>query len=759
MEGTQTAEVRIRVNGKEASDEIGKLKEQIEELRKALEKTNDTGEKSRLTAKIAEKDEALEAMSGKAAELNGLMERMGEIGTEAIKVRKEELEGMLAEEMKGSDAWVGHMIEYHALASKLAREKGEEMAYDEHAWMEEKLSALAAEYSQGLILDEEYYNGKAAIMRKYYQLCSGLMKYSAEEREKYAQLAEEQLKKNKFEGLTSVDYKETAKVILDKQNNDIKILIKEYQEKIDGLKEQLNSKNAETNESIIKTAITEIEQLERGIKILETNTRMASQRVTNMTNDTEEGLKKAVKYWQEIAAQEKIGSDSWVYAMQNFYEFKEELNQITDSKKEVDPFLYNENDWREKRIAALEAEYQEDLVTYTEYKRKMLEIERDYYRVSSTNVSMNQRQRLNYLKMAERAEEAIVQLDNTTLRQERREERMAAIKEVNESYIESYNKLQERRNDGLLTEYTYEEELYQLQKARYEGLISASKENLTYYANYLTGLRNLEQKHANKQQELYGRVFGRMQKKSSYEYAQVTDESYVNEYESVKATIESIIEKQKKIAEYDVAAELINEAEYEEKLNGIEEESVRFMGEVERIFEENRGKGKSFMDCFLTDSDIAAVKEKFETIAGYAQTFMTNFASILSSVGSLFQAECDIEVAAVEKKYDAQLEKTKSGTKKYQRLEKQKEAEIAKIKTKYNQRAMKIEVAQALAQTAVNAILGYQAGLKFPFPANTWMPEVLAGLAVAQGMLQVAVVRQQHQAETAGYYRGASRSG
>ncbi len=128
--------------------------------------------------------------------------------------------------------------------------------------------------------------------------------------------------------------------------------------------------------------------------------------------------------------------------------------------------------------------------------------------------------------------------------------------------------------------------------------------------------------------------------------------------------------------------------------------------------------------------------------------------ALISQYSSYVDAERDVELAKIEKRYDKEIEAAGNNTKKKEQLEKEKEQKIAKTKKQYASRAMKLEISQALAQTAANAILGYQAGLEFPFPANTVMPHVLAGLAVAQGMIQVATIRKQHQAEAAGYYSG-----
>ncbi len=66
-----------------------------------------------------------------------------------------------------------------------------------------------------------------------------------------------------------------------------------------------------------------------------------------------------------------------------------------------------------------------------------------------------------------------------------------------------------------------------------------------------------------------------------------------------------------------------------------------------------------------------------------------------------------------------------------------------------------MKVLMGIAQTAQNALMAYAAGLSFPFPANTVMPAVLAGIAVAQGAVQVALLKKQQQAAAAqGYSQG-----
>ena len=84
-------------------------------------------------------------------------------------------------------------------------------------------------------------------------------------------------------------------------------------------------------------------------------------------------------------------------------------------------------------------------------------------------------------------------------------------------------------------------------------------------------------------------------------------------------------------------------------------------------------------------------------------------------------------------------------------------ASIDKTTGKYkeNKKAMVMELAQAVAQTATGAISAYSSTMAgAPYPANLVLAPISAGIALAAGMLQVATIKKQHQAEAAGYYEG-----
>ena len=130
----------------------------------------------------------------------------------------------------------------------------------------------------------------------------------------------------------------------------------------------------------------------------------------------------------------------------------------------------------------------------------------------------------------------------------------------------------------------------------------------------------------------------------------------------------------------------------------------------------------------------------------------------MSAASSYAQACSDLETAKVTKDYDRQIAAAGKNEKKKEQLEKQKEKALAKIKSEANEKAMKIEVAQAIASTALAALNAYASTAKIPIIGPALAP-VAAGIALAAGMLQVATIKKQHEAQAAGYYEGGFTKG
>ena len=132
--------------------------------------------------------------------------------------------------------------------------------------------------------------------------------------------------------------------------------------------------------------------------------------------------------------------------------------------------------------------------------------------------------------------------------------------------------------------------------------------------------------------------------------------------------------------------------------------------------------------------------------------------NILSSASAYAQACSDLEQAKISKNYEKQIAAAGNNSKKKKKLEEKRDKELAAAKSKANKKSMKIEIAQAIASTAMAAINAYSSAASIPVTGWVMAP-IAAGMATAAGMLQIATIRKQHQAEAAGYYEGGYTGG
>ena len=152
---------------------------------------------------------------------------------------------------------------------------------------------------------------------------------------------------------------------------------------------------------------------------------------------------------------------------------------------------------------------------------------------------------------------------------------------------------------------------------------------------------------------------------------------------------------------------------------------------------------------------LASIRKQYQEQQGQqrmqaVQTLYSSMEAVASSYSQFVNAQQQAEVTALERKYDTEIQAAGRNTAKAKRLEEKKQKDVAAVKNKYNRRAMAIEVAQALASTAMAAINAYASAAKVAF----WLGPIAAAAATAAGMFQVAAIQKQHESQSEGYYSG-----
>lgn len=171
-----------------------------------------------------------------------------------------------------------------------------------------------------------------------------------------------------------------------------------------------------------------------------------------------------------------------------------------------------------------------------------------------------------------------------------------------------------------------------------------------------------------------------------------------------------------------------------------------------------------YADDKITHAQYLAAKQQATSqfCEDLAQKFQAAYQAvnqIMSAASSYYSAQQEYETAMVQKKYEKQIEAAGNNQRKVKKLQEKQAKEEAAIKNKYNKKAMAIQIAQAMASTAMNALSAFGAVLQPTQPWTVPLAYAAAAAATASGMLQIAAIKKQHAAEEAGYYEGVFTGG
>lgn len=147
-----------------------------------------------------------------------------------------------------------------------------------------------------------------------------------------------------------------------------------------------------------------------------------------------------------------------------------------------------------------------------------------------------------------------------------------------------------------------------------------------------------------------------------------------------------------------------------------------------------------------------------QELAAQMQAAYNAVGQVMSAASSYFSAQQEYETSLVQKKYESQIEAAGNNQKKVKKLQEKQQKEEAAIKSKYAKRAAAIQMAQAVAQTAISAINAYSSAAAIPVTGYILAP-LAAAAAIAAGMLQIATIKKQQQAQEQGYYEGGFTGG
>ena len=372
---------------------------------------------------------------------------------------------------------------------------------------------------------------------------------------------------------------------------------------------------------------------------------------------------------------------------------------------------------------------------YNEYQQNLLDIDediltrkRDLYQEGSHEWNNYQKQLQDIFKQRRQQEE---QWNLDLIQREEQQEQQAELRKFADGEIteEQYNRrIDEIKIKHLQNRATYYKKTKNAEKeAEYEQQVEeeSNRQKIARRKEYLEQAKKMEQEY----------------------FAKSIDEREQIELALLDELIEQGVISAEKKAEYEKAIR----DKYNNERNATQKQ--------ESPLGPASGVSGDFVDIFkkldALQTKIKDGKESWEDYAAVAVSSLAFVSSTMSAVSQLFTAKQQEEEAAINKRYDAEIKKAGENTTKGKKLEEKRQKELAKVKQKYNKKAMAIEIAQAVASTAMAAINAYASASKV-----SWvLGPIAAAMAVAAGGIQIAAIKKQHEAQQAGYYSGGFTGG
>ena len=279
---------------------------------------------------------------------------------------------------------------------------------------------------------------------------------------------------------------------------------------------------------------------------------------------------------------------------------------------------------------------------------------------------------------------------------------------------------------------------YREAKQRYdlemELLADAFDKGLISYREFLEAQRDMKKKYADE----YMPESAKPQSGS----AEGNAKAMKHDLEIVKSLYEQGLISKK---QYEQAKERIERTYNKKSLDGIRQFGSTETNQLLDIYE----AWQNFFNATEEDGGNWATR-----LAALASSVFAVMNAGMQQASEYMQACADVEVAKAEKKYDREIELAEGNSYRVKKAEKQKEKEIAKIKSDAAKKQFAMQVIQAVAQTATNALNAYGSAAQVPVIGYILAP-IAAAMAVAAGAVQIATIKKQQQAsEAQGYSEG-----
>lgn len=408
----------------------------------------------------------------------------------------------------------------------------------------------------------------------------------------------------------------------------------------------------------------------------------------------------------------------------------------TGKKTKTEDVLKPQKDWKTREQALNRIAYAKGEKDFEEYTNRMTEIDMEYNQKVMANGKATNEQKLEAEAAYYEAKKKLADDKNTQ-----------SAKQENDYYNELVATEKQRYIDGKVDQKTFDDalELMELEHLRRLTKIytDGSKEQLQTQKNYQNKLVENQKRNQKTVED--------NEKKHQKELAKIKEEYFGDnkaekkeKYDKDSYALDEVYAQEIKAAGDDAQEKLRIEEAYQKAKVAL----------AKKYGQEYNDTSKNFLENMTEDITEWLNSDLGQAVQGSFDTLTSGISSIFSGMTSLIQAELEIQTAAIEKRYDKEISQAEGNNYKVKKLEEQKQKELAKKKNEANKKMFAMQVIQAVAQTAQNAISAYGSAAAIPLVSYILAP-VAAAMAVAAGAIQIAAIKKQQQAsESQGYAKG-----
>lgn len=373
---------------------------------------------------------------------------------------------------------------------------------------------------------------------------------------------------------------------------------------------------------------------------------------------------------------------------------------------------------------------------YEQYQQRILEIEVEYQTKILSHQDLTEKEKLE-------AQASYYEAQKKQTEQHTK----STVEQENQLYNESVALQKQRFIDGQVDQKVYQQTLELLELNHLRRMSTLYKEGTTEYVQAQKAYQDkliADQKKRQQESEAAEKKHQDQLKKLKEEYFSANSGERVNMYMSD-------LEALKEVYALELQAAGDNASE---KLR-IEEAFLKAQKALRHKYQiDSLDDNKNFLEEWMESTTEWLQSDMGKAVTGSLEVISSGMASIFQQLSSLIQAETDIQVAAIEKRYKTEISKAEGNNYQVKKLEQKKEKEVAKIKNEANKKMFTMQVMQAIAQTATGAINAYSSAAAVPVVGYILAP-IAAATAVAAGMLQVSAIKKQQEAAVAqGYATG-----